>query len=86
MCLYVADPATFLASSSVLGSYFPLREARLFTYGKKEIYLSLSRHLVNIVDIKILSLKCKNYVVLKSLVMKKCRKIVDIWRIWLRLI
>ena len=29
--LYVGDPATFLASNSILGPYFPLRTACLFT-------------------------------------------------------
>ena len=35
LCLYVADPATFRASSSVLGPYFPLRAASLFNSGEK---------------------------------------------------
>ena len=35
LCLYVADPATFLASNSVWGPYFPLRTASLFSYGNK---------------------------------------------------
>ena len=30
----VADPATFLASNCVLGPYFPLGTACLFSYGK----------------------------------------------------
>ena len=30
----MADPATFLSSNSVLGSYFPLRTACLFICGK----------------------------------------------------
>ena len=30
-CLYLADPASFLASDSVLGPYFPLRTACLFS-------------------------------------------------------
>ena len=34
VCLYVADPATFLAPNSFLGPYFPLRKAGLFTDGK----------------------------------------------------
>ena len=42
LCLYVADPATFLASNSVLGPYCPLRTAGLFTDGIKEcIFTSL---------------------------------------------
>ena len=36
LCLYVADPATFPASNSVLGPYFPLSTASSFTYGKYE--------------------------------------------------
>ena len=35
--LYVADSATFLASNGVLGPYFPLKTACLFTYGRIEI-------------------------------------------------
>ena len=31
LCLYVADPATFLASNSVLGPYVPLRTVCLLT-------------------------------------------------------
>ena len=34
-CLYLADPATFLAPYSVLGPYRPLRTACLFSFGKK---------------------------------------------------
>ena len=34
LCLYVADPATFLASNSALGPYFPLRTSCLFTCGE----------------------------------------------------
>ena len=49
LCLYVADPATFLASNSVLGPYFPLRAADLFTYGNRFVLL-----LINIVNTKIL--------------------------------
>ena len=37
LCLYVADPATFLASDGVLGSYFLPRTASLFSYGKQKI-------------------------------------------------
>ena len=36
-CLFLADPATFLSSNSVLGSYFPLRKACSFSYGKINI-------------------------------------------------
>ena len=32
VCLHVADPATLLDSNTVLGPYFPLTAARLFTY------------------------------------------------------
>ena len=35
ICLYVADPATFLALNSVLDLIFPLGTACLFSYGKK---------------------------------------------------
>ena len=34
LCVYVADPATFLASNSVLGPYSPLKTACLLTYGQ----------------------------------------------------
>ena len=37
--VYVADPATFLASNSVVGPYFPLRAARLLTDGTKFVLL-----------------------------------------------
>ena len=33
LCIYVADPATFLASDSVLGPHLPLGTAGLFTDG-----------------------------------------------------
>ena len=36
--LYVADPATFLSSDSVLGPYSPLRTAGLFTDGKNKYF------------------------------------------------
>ena len=36
LCLFVADPATFLASDSVLVPYSPLRAACLVTYVKKK--------------------------------------------------
>ena len=42
--LYVADPATFLASTVF---WFPLRTACLFTYGNK---YSLNYHLINTVN------------------------------------
>ena len=32
LCLYVADPATFLASNSVLGSLFYLRSTCLYSF------------------------------------------------------
>lgn len=52
----VATPATFLASNSVLETFFfPLRTARLFSYGKKWIYLRLFHYLNNIVNIQIQS-------------------------------
>ena len=38
LCLHVADPATFLASNSVLGPYFPLRAACLFSNGKSKYF------------------------------------------------
>ena len=34
LCLYVADPATVLASNSDLGPCFPLRSPCLFSYGR----------------------------------------------------
>ena len=37
LCLYVADPATFLASDSVPGPYFSLRTSCLFRHGKNNI-------------------------------------------------
>ena len=55
LCLHLADPATILASNCILGPYFPLRTACLFSYGKT-IVLSLYYYLINIVNIKILSL------------------------------
>ena len=36
LCLYVADPATFQASNSVLEAYFHLTTACLFSYGQKK--------------------------------------------------
>ena len=36
--IYVADPATFLASNSFLGPYFPLRTASLFSYGRNKCF------------------------------------------------
>ena len=40
--LYVADPATFLASNSVLGPYFSSENSLFFfTHGKKYIFQSL---------------------------------------------
>ena len=56
LCLYVADPATFLTSNRVLGPYFPLRTACLFSYGKKCIFLRFDYYLINIVNIKILNI------------------------------
>ena len=56
LCLYVADPATFLASNSVLGPHFPLRTAGLSVMEKKYTFLSLRYHLISIVNITILSL------------------------------
>ena len=44
--LYVADPATFLASDCVVQPYFPLRTACLFTDEKNVYY-----YLINIVNI-----------------------------------
>ena len=35
LCLYVADPATFLAPNSILGPSLALRIAYLLTRGKK---------------------------------------------------
>ena len=55
LCLYVADPATFLAYNSVLVIYFPLRAASLFISGKKTKYY----YLINIINIESLSLKLK---------------------------
>ena len=43
LSLYVADPATSLASNLVLGPYFP---------GWLNIFLSLYYYLINIVNIK----------------------------------
>ena len=40
-CLYMEDPATFLASNSVLVPPFPLRSACLFCYGRVCIVTSL---------------------------------------------
>ena len=51
-CLYVADPATFLASNSVM-FIFSLRTACLFSYGEKYIFLSLYYNLFYIVNIQI---------------------------------
>ena len=38
LCLYVADPATFLASNSVLGLYFPLRNSLLILLWKNKYF------------------------------------------------
>ena len=38
LCLYVADPATFLASNSAPGPYCPLRTACLFSYGNNKYF------------------------------------------------
>ena len=38
ICLYVADPATFVPSNSVLGTYYPLRTACLITYGNNKYF------------------------------------------------
>ena len=48
LCLYVADPATFLVSNSVLGPYFPLKTVRFFIYGRtlRKLYF----YLINIVN------------------------------------
>ena len=44
-CLYVADPAAFLAPNDVLRPCFPLRTTCLFSYGKKisiSVFVSLT--------------------------------------------
>ena len=48
----MADPATCLASNSVLGPYFPLRAAALLSYGKNDIsfvllYINISSHITS---------------------------------------
>ena len=52
----MADPATFLASNSVLGPYFCLRTACLFSHGKIQsiFHLLLCHHLINIINVKII--------------------------------
>lgn len=52
--VYMADPATFLASHSVLGPYSPLRAAGLFSKGT---FLRLCCYLINMSNITFLSLK-----------------------------
>ena len=56
LCLHVADPATYLASNSVLGTLFSSGNS-LFNYvWKKYICLSLYYHLSYVVNIGIQSL------------------------------
>ena len=52
LCLYAADPATFL-TSVFWGPYFPLRTACLFSCGKYS-YFSFHFYLIYMVNIKIL--------------------------------
>ena len=54
--LNVADPATFLASNSVLGTLFSLEQLIDSLWGKKQTFLSLYYDLINIVNTKILIL------------------------------
>ena len=64
LCLYVADPTTFLASDSVLGSLFSSESSLFIQLWKRNIFLSL--YLINIVNIKIL---LRNYIMLLYILM-----------------
>ena len=55
LCLYVADPATFQASNSVLGPNFPLNSLFIHLW-TKYIFLTWSHNFNNIVHIEILNL------------------------------
>ena len=52
----MADPATFLASNSVLGALFSSENSLLIHLWDQSIFLSLHYYLIQIVNIKILSL------------------------------
>ena len=52
LCLCVADPATFLASNTVLGTLFSSEKSFFYSLLKKSLYY----YLIYIVSIKILSL------------------------------
>ena len=52
LCLYVADPATSLASNSVLGSLNSSENSLIIQSRKKKTYFSLYYYLINIVNIK----------------------------------
>ena len=56
LCLYLADPATFLASNSVVGPHFLLRRACLFRHGKNKHFWVCITFILNIAKILILSL------------------------------
>ena len=51
-CLYSADPATFLAYSSVLGILLSSESSLFIQLWKRWIFLSLYYDLINIVSIK----------------------------------
>ena len=55
-CLYVADPATFLASNNLLGTQLSSVNSLFSQLQKKEVHLSLYYYRIDIVNIKILSL------------------------------
>ena len=51
LCLYVADPATCLASDSVLGTLFTSENSLFIQIWKRLILLSLYYYLINTVNI-----------------------------------
>ena len=55
-CLYLADPATFLASNSVLETLFSSETSLFIHLRDRYIFLSLYYDLINIVNVEILSL------------------------------
>ena len=56
LCLYVADPATFLASDSVLGTLYSSENSLFIQLWQKQIFLRLYHHVTKIANITILSL------------------------------
>ena len=55
LCLYMADPVTFLASNSVLWTSFSSEKCLCIHFRKRCTHLSLYLYIINIVNIEILS-------------------------------